>query len=144
MSAGSNNREFIDFGFSTEWYGAVYFCTICFSEIARALDFVGFKTYETLLSQNQELKEALDKANKRIGSLNATLRDCFNGDNPGDTISDVLDSGEVSQPHSEDNSRTEQSSSADDDSSGIEEFGSVLSTSESNSTSTSANNPLQF
>lgn len=144
MSAGSLKRKFIDFGFSIEWYGAVYFCTICFSEIARALDFVGFSTYQTLLSSNQELKGALDNADRRIESLNDTLRNCLDNSVSVNTLRDVSNSEPSPQTHISRNSDTDRSSPDDDDSSGIEESGDILDDSKSSTPTAPAENPLQF
>lgn len=146
-SAGNADRKFIDFGFSFDWYGAVYFCTICFTEIAEKCNFIESKTYETLLERNQELKGALDKADRRIESLNDTLRHCFNGNSLVDTLRDVSDSDEISQAPARGIEDTVGSTPDSNESSNIEESGDIFSSTEFDVPATvtiDASNPLQF
>jgi hypothetical protein len=57
-------RQFIDIGFSLDYYGVVYFCTECFAEIAVALGFISVDTWEHIeklsievADENRELRE---------------------------------------------------------------------------------------
>lgn len=47
-SAGDGKRKFIDFGKQLDWFGAVYFCTECFREVAEASDFVPVADFDKL------------------------------------------------------------------------------------------------
>lgn len=145
-ATGDDKRKFIDFGFTEEWYGVIYFCSLCLTEIFTELNFVEYSTYKTLLEQNQELKRALDDANVRIESLSDTLRNCFNDDSAGDTLRDVFDSSPVSHSHPVSDSVAEQFASDDNASSDIEKSGDVRSTSESNSSdrTPAKSSPLGF
>lgn len=42
---GAVNRPVIDFNFNIDWYGAVYFCTICMREAASKLGFISLEKY---------------------------------------------------------------------------------------------------
>ncbi len=49
--ASGDNRKFVDFGKQVDWYGAVYFCSECFGEIARALGWIPVAEYNELLEE---------------------------------------------------------------------------------------------
>ena len=36
----NEDRKYVDFGKQLDWFGAVYFCTICFAEIAMSIGYV--------------------------------------------------------------------------------------------------------
>ena len=61
-SAGDDGRQFIDFGMQLDWYGAVYFCTFCVTELCAAAGFVHGDVFD----------EAATKLRDAITELNAT------------------------------------------------------------------------
>lgn len=79
-SAHNEDRSYVDFGKQLDWYGAVYFCTICFTEIANMCGYVQVEkviTYKEELSELEakytllsEKYEIVEKALYAIGSSN--------------------------------------------------------------------------
>lgn len=79
-SAHCEDRSYVDFGKQLDWYGAVYFCTICFSEIANMCGYVQVEkviTYQGELSELQakftllsEKYEIVEKALHAISGSN--------------------------------------------------------------------------
>jgi hypothetical protein len=51
----ADGRKFVDFGKQVEWYGAVYFCSECIGEVARALGWVPVAEYNELLAEFKKL-----------------------------------------------------------------------------------------
>lgn len=96
-STGDAFRKFIDFGFTIDYYGVVYFCTFCFVEIANACDFIEHSKYLELLKENEGLKLALRNAEKIMGSFRNALRDSLDAPNGPDTLRDLSDPDEISQ-----------------------------------------------
>lgn len=144
-SPGDDKRKFIDFNLTIDYFGVVYFCTFCFSEIANACNFIENSGYQSLLQRNQELKGALESANTRIESLNATLRDCFNGNSPVDTLRDVPNSHGVSQASKGNNQRPDVPTADSNESFNVEDIGDILNSSDTESpTASKSSNPLEF
>jgi hypothetical protein len=65
-SGSSADRQYVDFGLSIDWYGAVYFCTACMTNIAEVL---GYITPE----KAEELYGRVNSANLTITELEAGL-----------------------------------------------------------------------
>lgn len=94
-SDGSDERQFVDFGKTVDWYGVVYVCTFCLSEVAKLLglqnvsnltaELVRYeKAVQDFGTQNAELSEALSASR-------LLLRNCHCGDgNSGDSVPDSL------------------------------------------------------
>lgn len=58
-SSNNEDRNYIDTGWTIEWYGVVYFCTFCMTEIA---NHIGCLTKE----QSEALEEELNSAKQTI------------------------------------------------------------------------------
>lgn len=127
-SPGDDKRKFIDFNLIIDYFGVVYFCTFCFNEIANACDFVDNTKYLELLQQNRELREALDIANGRVSTLDATYRNYFANSNSVDTLRDVSDRDEISRSFEGIAPSAGKSTEDNDKSSDIEKSGDVHST----------------
>jgi hypothetical protein len=134
-------RTYIDFGFSIKFYGAVYFCSFCFVEIAEALDFIKNTKFLQLLETNQELKVALSVKDKRIEALNGILRDSFDIDSPADTLRDVSDDTEISSDSEGTIPVPDEPTENNDESSIIEGHSGLRGTSESNATGRGSRGP---
>jgi hypothetical protein len=143
-SAGDDNRSFIDFGLNIDYFGVIYFCTICFAEIAVACNFVDNTHYRELLQRNQELTEALEQAQLRNESLNDTFRKHFAGDSPVDTLRDTSDHYEVSRTLEGSNQYAVISAEDVDESSDVEELGSILDAPDIDISAITGTNPLKF
>lgn len=78
--AADSDRQYVDFGFQLDWYGAVYFCTHCFVEAAET---VGFIPTQKLISNSERLGQLLEMNQTLIDeyrsfrdAVRAILRDC--------------------------------------------------------------------
>jgi len=87
-----DSRLFIDFGFDIDYYGVVYFCSLCMTEVANAIGFVSIDQYTKIQTLNMELVDRVEElTNERDASTNA-LRAYLNG-RPG--VGAVLESEEL-------------------------------------------------
>jgi len=66
-ASSPDGRKYVDTGWDIDWYGVVYFCSFCFTEIANHL---GCLTKE----QTDILENELDVARQRIINFNAKER----------------------------------------------------------------------
>jgi hypothetical protein len=76
MTCGKYHGTFIDFGFNDDWYGAVYFCTDCISDMATQLGYCGPSQKNALISSNKihlqkrhELEEELKRYKDAVDAL---------------------------------------------------------------------------
>lgn len=94
-----DDRSYVDFNFDIEYYGVVYFCTLCLKTVAEACDYVSNEDYNRILNDMSALQKQAKQLISRNQVLNATLRDCFNnGNDPNiDTLRD-LSSVETEEP----------------------------------------------
>lgn len=71
---GSSDRPVVDFGFDLDWYGTVYFCVKCLTEIASVVNMV---PVEALHAYEGEFEQTL---NKHLSDNNLMLvpRELFN------------------------------------------------------------------
>lgn len=53
---GSTTGRFIDFGLQLDWYGAVYFCWDCITQIANALEYINQAQWKPIKAYNDELR----------------------------------------------------------------------------------------
>jgi hypothetical protein len=68
MTCGKYHGTFIDFGFNDDWYGAVYFCSDCVTDMATQLGFASPSQRRALISSNQihlEKRHQLEEELKR-------------------------------------------------------------------------------
>lgn len=78
--SSAGDRQYIDFGFEFDWYGVVYFCSHCMSEMSAALNFVPIQK----LKESREILEALTKEHDKLvetykeykNAVWTILRDC--------------------------------------------------------------------
>lgn len=92
---GGDGRKFIDFGFQLDFYGAVYFCTYCFTEASQAFGFVSLEkhvelqnTHTVLLLANHNLEASFEEFKNASRTL---LRNCRCGDILGDVVGNSAD-----------------------------------------------------
>lgn len=68
-AAKSDGREYVDIGLQIDWYGALFFCSLCLKDIALS---VGL--FEELQNQLKEAKEKLIKINS-LHAVGTQLQD---------------------------------------------------------------------
>lgn len=123
-SDGGDERQFVDFGKTVDWYGVVYICTFCVSEVAKILGLMPIAEREAF---ERELEEKVINANsmtealeEQVNAARILLRNCRCGD------SDSSDS--VTYPVQvdvESDSEPEQDFGDADESSDVKEPGDV-------------------
>lgn len=69
-SDNNDGREYVDIGFELDFYGVIYFCTHCFSEISTAVGFFSSDKYHT---KNAEL-ESVEIKLSQVEAENVKLR----------------------------------------------------------------------
>jgi hypothetical protein len=104
--SGGDGRQFVDFGKSVEWYGVVYFCTVCVTEAATLLGF-GRKSDWILAESNlqDEISQGDDRyveAKERLDAAVVLLRDHFNGDCCTHGSADEIPEAELVEPTNSD------------------------------------------
>lgn len=67
---GGDGRHFIDFGFDIDYYGTVYFCSVCFTEAASNLGYLSPDRYKHVTVMNEELIQRI----QRLEAENVHLR----------------------------------------------------------------------
>jgi hypothetical protein len=109
-SAGGDGRQFIDFGKTMDWYGAVYFCTWCIGEAAKLLGLVSSRSLEILTATYENLHAAHEglkfESKAEIDAARILLRNCHC--DPDSTNPTVLDSLEADPEPEPDNSTPDQ------------------------------------
>lgn len=130
-SDGNDERQFVDFQKTVDWYGVVYICTYCAAEVAQLLGFVRFRDYQTETFKLQVKLEAVtaerNEMKEYVDASRLLLRNCRCGD------SDSSDS--VTYPVQvdvESDSEPEPNSGDADESSDVKESGDVSETSMDN------------
>lgn len=91
-------RQFIDWGITLEYYGAVIFCENCIIEVASVLGFVPPEKIDAaldkiteLLAQNQELRLANDSLRTTVHTLSSPIGNVISADSEPDTEPDISD-----------------------------------------------------
>lgn len=69
----SDGRQFVDWGLSLEFYGAVIFCTNCFKSGAEKLGFLSYEDTQLLRRQVNELIEKVQLAGAENDRLRAVV-----------------------------------------------------------------------
>lgn len=124
-SSGDDKRKFIDFGKQLDWYGAVYFCTICFAEMAQATGHVPVAEFNSLLNAHKTITSQLQVANDSNKAYKDALSSIFAqlGRDP-DSVDDYVRrlSSIISEPEisGEDNSESPEGESETNESSNVE------------------------
>jgi hypothetical protein len=98
-SAGDSKRKFIDFGKQLDWYGAVYFCTICIAEVALASGFLPVAEFDKLHDTYRELLIKHKKLESEYKTVDNALRSVFGGDysvspSPDESFNSLLETVE--------------------------------------------------
>jgi len=74
---GRDDRVYIDFGFDIDYYGVVYFCSECMTEVAAAVGYIKQDKYDRIQIENLKLEDklrtALDERNGATDALRAYL-----------------------------------------------------------------------
>lgn len=121
-TAGGDGRKFIDFGKQLDWYGAVYFCETCFTEMAEALGLIPVAKYDELHLSYRALNIEHDKVVEKFGRLLGAFRSLLDDESapvPGPN-SDPVDIVEESNRLLESIAANAERDSAVDESSSIE------------------------
>ena|SRR5882757_3802097 len=58
-ASDNSDRQYIDFGFTLDYYGVFYLCTFCFTECANAIGFISPE-------QSRNMEELLEVAEKKV------------------------------------------------------------------------------
>lgn len=95
-TAGGDGLKFIDFGKQLDWYGAVYFCETCITEVSVALGFIPVATFDKLHDDFRGLQIKFDNLNSENGTVKDALGKLLSGSpcNCGDAV----DSSTISPP----------------------------------------------
>lgn len=130
-SVGGDGRKFVDFGMSLDYYGVVYFCTFCVTELAEAIGFISERRFNEIREAYNDLgrqyNSLLEEAREVENAARILVRNC----NCGPSVS-----GEFFTPVDvEANSSPESTDSHSDESSGIEGFDGVHDSSNEQSSS---------
>ena len=89
---GKDDRVYIDFGFDLDFYGVVYFCSECMTEVANGIGFVSADQYVRMQTENMKLHDQLRTAlDERDGATHA-LRAYLNG---GSAVGAAAESAEL-------------------------------------------------
>lgn len=72
-STNSDGRKFVDIGFELDYYGVIYFCTHCLTELSNAL---GYANPEQVKDLEDRLSEIVDHV-ARIEAENVKLRNAL-------------------------------------------------------------------
>lgn len=100
--AGGDGRQFVDFGKSVEWYGVVYFCTVCVTEAAKLLGFGNVASEQNEIDRLRFEYEGLDLRQKYLQeSYNAAMvliRNCRCGPDGPYADSDEISEAELVEP----------------------------------------------
>lgn len=123
--ADGDNRTFVDFGKQVEWYGAVYFCSECFGEIARALRWIPVAEYNELLEQHKKASAIYEISVTSNRKITDALRVVFSelGREPesvDDYIRNLMASVEESTGPETDNGHTDKRESETNESGSVE------------------------
>lgn len=78
-SSGGDGRKFIDFGKQLDWYGAVYFCSICIQETAQAIGFIPADNFDKLYEAHRREQIEKDKLEQSYKSVENALRNVLGG-----------------------------------------------------------------
>ena len=90
-----DDRKYIDFGFDLDYYGVVYFCSSCFTEVAGQLGYISESKWTAIVKENMLLSDQCEEMRReRDGSINA-LRTYLNG---GSVVGAVAESEELPKP----------------------------------------------
>lgn len=127
-SVGGDGRRFIDFGWQQDFYGAIYFCEMCITEVMDALGFVREDIYNNLKSENENLKTSLEQANRNVETLRETIKNVFAVDSGHPSVSDYTsvvrdlpNNREVPEAKSDNNIDADESNSNANEHGSVEE-----------------------
>lgn len=77
--ASDNDRQYIDFGMSLDFYGVVYFCTHCFAEASAAAGFLPVQMLDAMrvkLVEPDAYTKVIDEYRGFRDAVRIVLRDC--------------------------------------------------------------------
>jgi len=125
---GGDGRDFVDFGMDIDFYGAIYFCSVCLTECCNKLGYISPDQWQSVNTMNDELIRRIQILEADNVSLRTALvaTDFLRGGYSDDSLvaneqkSDSSDEGISPEPdlfHGKDNKRTESDDSEFDGSS---------------------------
>lgn len=95
-TAGVDDRKFIDFGKQVDWYGAVYLCSECIIEVARAIGFIPVAEFDKLLEEYKKIQADKGMTDAKAEGIQSALDVLFAGYNGGIVSIDEFVRGPVS------------------------------------------------
>lgn len=126
-TGSTDERTFIDLGMSFKWYGRMYMCSLCISEIARGIGFgdpdkiAAIQTANEILGlSNIELRKQFEDLNESHRALARTVGNCSCSGGDSRDVRDSESSGDA-----EAGGIAEPNDSVDDESGGLEGSGSI-------------------
>lgn len=90
MACGSFHGTFIDFGLNDDWYGAVYFCSACVTDMASQLGYVSSNEKDKFIAKIDEYVEKIKELEKEkdvYKNAVAALESFMRGNSDAGTIS---------------------------------------------------------
>ncbi len=70
---GGDGRKFIDFGFDLDFFGTVYFCSICLNECVNTLEYPSPEQWNYAKEENERLANSLRKLEAENVALRVSL-----------------------------------------------------------------------
>lgn len=70
---GSDGRDFVDFGFDIDFYGTVYFCSCCLTEVCNQLGYINPEQWTSVNTMNDELIRRIQSLEAENGLLRSSL-----------------------------------------------------------------------
>lgn len=101
-----DGREYIDIGFELDFYGVIYFCTHCMSEIAAAIGYIGPENYADLGKENTSLLSELSGLSAENVKLRVALNSLDFLGSHGALVDDVADTKESIEAKRRDNTKS--------------------------------------
>lgn len=90
-TSGVDDRKFVDFGKQVDWYGAVYLCSECIEEVARAIGFIPVAEFDNLRVAYKALENQKDLSDARYAGVVSALDTLFaNYRSSGLSTDDIL------------------------------------------------------
>lgn len=105
-SVGGDGRQFVDFGKTMNWYGAVYFCTFCVAEAANILGLGNVVSEQNeigrLQFENQATLSQAGQLQEQVNAYRLLLRNCTCGDRVTHPVDVEVPEAELVEPESND------------------------------------------
>jgi hypothetical protein len=102
-SVGGDGRKFVDFGFDIDFYGTVYFCSVCLVECCNCIGWISEQQWHALNESNEQLITRVqhletDNAHLRNGLNALKLVGDFSRDDYNNLTDDQQNAEKLRQP----------------------------------------------